>query len=77
MASRNQRHRRDGTPEKETPMLAEFEFKFDQHETTIRRAEANYALISASATKKTDTSQLPPRGKLTGLLRRLTGPATA
>lgn len=58
-------------------MLAEFEFKFDQHETTIRRAEANYALLSASATKKTDTQQQPPRGKVLGLLRRLTGPAAA
>lgn len=58
-------------------MLAEFEFKFDQHETTIRRAEANYALLSASATKKTDTPQQPPRGKVLGLLRRLTGPAAA
>ena len=58
-------------------MLAEFEFKFDQHETTIRRAEANYALLDASATKKTDTPQQPPRGKLFGLLRRLTGPAAA
>lgn len=58
-------------------MLAEFEFKFDQHETTIRRAEANYALLSASATKKTDKPQQPPRGKVLGLLRRLTGPAAA
>jgi hypothetical protein len=58
-------------------MLAEFEFKFDQHETTIRRAEANYALISPSTTKQTDTSQRPPRGKLLGLLRRLAGPAAA
>jgi hypothetical protein len=58
-------------------MLAEFEFKFDQHETTVRRAETNYALLSASATKKTDSPQQPPRGKLTGLLRRLAGPAAA
>ena len=58
-------------------MLADFEFAFSQHDATIRRAEANYALISASTMKKPDTTQRPPRGKLLELLRRLAGPAAA
>jgi hypothetical protein len=58
-------------------MLADFEFAFSQHDVTIRRAEANYALLGASATKKPDTTHRPPRGKLLELLRRLAGPATA
>lgn len=58
-------------------MLANFEFAFSQHDATIRRAEANYALIGASATKQPDTTQRPPRGKLLELLRRLAGPAAA
>jgi len=58
-------------------MLANLEFAFSQHDATIRRAEATYALMSASATKKPDTTQRPPRGKLLELLRRLAGPAAA
>ena len=58
-------------------MLADLEFAFSQHDATIRRAEANYALISASTTKKPDAAPRPPRGKLVELLRRLAGPAAA
>jgi hypothetical protein len=58
-------------------MLANFEFAFSQHDATIRRAEANYASIGASATTKPYTTQRPPRGKLLELLRRLAGPAAA
>ncbi len=58
-------------------MLANFEFAFSRHDATIRRAEANYALIGASAPKQPDTTQRPPRGKLVELLRRLAGPAAA
>jgi hypothetical protein len=58
-------------------MLADFEFAFSQHDETVRRAEANYALIRTSTTKKPDSTQRPPRGKLVELLRRLAGPAAA
>ena len=58
-------------------MLADLEFAFSQHDETIRRAEANYARMSASTTKKPDTTQPPPRGRLVELLRRLAGPAAA
>lgn len=58
-------------------MLANFEFAFSQHDATIRRAEAKYALIGASATKQPDTTQHRSRGKLLELLRRLAGPAAA
>jgi len=58
-------------------MIANLEFTFSQHDQTVRRAEANYALISASATKKTEDSQRPYRRTLWELLRRLAGPAAA
>jgi hypothetical protein len=58
-------------------MIATFELTFSQHDETIRRAEANYALISGSATKKPDESPQPPRRTLWELLRRLVGPAAA
>ena len=58
-------------------MIADLEFTFSQHDETVRRAEANYALISKSATTKTSASQQPPRRTLWGFLRRLAGPAAA
>lgn len=58
-------------------MIANLEFTFSQHDETIRRSEANYTLISQSATRKTDDSQQPPRRSLWELLRRLAGPAAA
>jgi hypothetical protein len=58
-------------------MIADVEFTFRQHDQTVRRAEASYALISAFATKKTDDSQRPPRRTLWEVLRRLAGPAAA
>jgi hypothetical protein len=58
-------------------MIANLEFTFSQHDETIRRAEANYALINQSATKQSDHSQRPPRRTLWEFLRRLAGPAAA
>jgi hypothetical protein len=58
-------------------MIANLEYTFSQHDQTVRRAEANYALISASATKRTDDSQRPSRRTLWEFLRRLAGPAAA
>jgi hypothetical protein len=58
-------------------MIANFEYTFSQHDETVRRAEANYALISTSAPKQSDHSQRPPRRSLWQMLRRLAGPAAA
>ena len=58
-------------------MIANLEFTFSQHDETVRRAEANYALVSQSTTKKTYDSQQPPRRRLWETLRRLAGPAAA
>jgi hypothetical protein len=58
-------------------MIGNLEFTFSQHDETVRRAEANYALISASAPKQSDHSQRPPRRTLWEMLRRLAGPAAA
>ena len=58
-------------------MIANLEYTFSQHDKTVRRAEANYAFISASATKKSDESQQPSRKTLWEFLRRLAGPAAA
>jgi hypothetical protein len=58
-------------------MIANLDLTISQHEATVRRAEANYALISASSTKHSDESQRPPRRTLWEFLRRLAGPAAA
>jgi hypothetical protein len=58
-------------------MIGNLEFTFSQHDETVRRAEANYALISVSAPKQSDRSQRPPRRALWEMLRRLAGPAAA
>jgi hypothetical protein len=63
---------------KEPPtMIADLEFTFSQHDETVRRAEANYALLSGSAPRKSDHPQQPPRRWLWEMLRRLAGPAAA
>jgi hypothetical protein len=57
-------------------MLADFEFKFSQHDETIRRAEAKARLLSeltASAERRQDR----PTERLSTLLRRLAGTASA
>jgi hypothetical protein len=58
-------------------MIANVDYIFSQHDHTVRRAEANYALVSAPAPKKTKRLQRPPRRTLWQLLRRLAGPAAA
>jgi hypothetical protein len=58
-------------------MIANVEFTFSQHDETVRRAEANYALTSASAPRESNHSQRPPRRSLWAMLRRLAGPAAA
>ena len=60
-------------------MLADFETRFNQHETTIRRAEANYQLIAALTPERpARTVDQPRKGRMSALLRRIAGtPATA
>lgn len=57
-------------------MLADFQFKFSQHDATIRRAEAKARLLSA-VTASAKRSQDRPRARISMLLRRLAGTATA
>ena len=58
-------------------MLADFEYRFNQHDETVRRAEANARLQSALAstrpTAATETER--PSRRLSTILRRLTGTA--
>ena len=58
-------------------MLADFEYRFNQHEETVRRAEANARLQEAIAASRpaspTDIDR--PHRRLSTLLRRLAGTA--
>ena len=56
-------------------MLADFEFKFDQHEITIRRAEANAQRVAALTPDRPARADDRPTGRLSTLLRRLAGTA--
>ena len=58
-------------------MLADFEYRFDQHEETIRRAEANARLQDAiNASRPASTTDIDrPHRRLSTLLRRLAGTA--
>jgi hypothetical protein len=60
-------------------MLADFETRFEQHNTTIRRAEANYDLMTAlTSGQRARTVDQPKKRPLSALLRRIAGtPATA
>ena len=58
-------------------MLADFEYRFNQHEETIRRAEANARLQDAiNASRPASTADIDrPHRRLSTLLRRLAGTA--
>jgi hypothetical protein len=56
-------------------MLADFEFKFDQHEITIRRAEANAQRMAALTPERPARSDDRPTSRLSTLLRRIAGTA--
>ena len=56
-------------------MLADLEFKFDQHEETIRRAESNARLMVALTPHRPTSDQERPQRRLSTLLRRLAGTA--
>jgi hypothetical protein len=57
-------------------MLADFEFKFSQHDETIRRAEAKARLL-AELTASGERSPERPTARISTLLRRLAGTAAA
>lgn len=58
-------------------MLADFEYRFSQHDETIRRAESNARLLAELTPHRpvssTDTDR--PQRRLQTLLRRLAGTA--
>jgi hypothetical protein len=56
-------------------MLADLEFKFDQHEETIRRAESNARLLAALTPARPTPDAERPARRLSTLLRRLAGTA--
>ena len=58
-------------------MLADFEYRFSQHEETVRRAEAKVRLQEAiAASRQASTVDIDrPHRRLSTLLRRLAGTA--
>jgi hypothetical protein len=58
-------------------MLADFEFKFSQHDETIRRAEAKARLLAELMQASAERRQDRPTERLSTLLRRLAGTASA
>jgi hypothetical protein len=58
-------------------MLADFEYRFNQHDETIRRAEANARLQSAIAASRPAAAPETgrPQRRLSTILRRLAGTA--
>ena len=58
-------------------MLADFEYTFSRHDETIRRAEANAALIAAIHAAKEDRAPDPPRRRPWGWLRRIAPTSTS
>lgn len=58
-------------------MLADFEFRFDQHEITIRRAETNAQRMAALTPERPARADDRPTGRLSTILRRIAGTAAA
>jgi hypothetical protein len=56
-------------------MLADFEYTFNQHERTVRRAETNARLMAALSSEPADRIAHRPTGRFATLLRRLAGTA--
>ena len=56
-------------------MLADFEFKFSQHDETVRKAEANARLMAALTPVPSERDLDRPTGRFATLLRRLAGTA--
>jgi hypothetical protein len=58
-------------------MIADFEYRFSQHEETIRRAEVNARLLAALTPEQSPRPEKRPTERLTTLLRRLAGTAAS
>lgn len=58
-----------------TAMLADLEFRFSQHDDTIRRAESNSRLLTSLAPQRSASQEDRPQRRLVTLLRRLAGTA--
>lgn len=58
-------------------MIADFEYRFNQHEETIRRAETNARLLAALTPEASPRSEKRPTERLTTILRRLAGTAAS
>jgi hypothetical protein len=61
-----------------TKMLADFEYRFSQHEDTIRRAEANARLeaaLSSTSAAATDAEPKRPRRGISLIIGRISGTA--
>ena len=56
-------------------MLADLEFRFSQHDETIRRAESNSRLLTSLAPQRSASQEDRPQRRLVTLLRRLAGTA--
>lgn len=56
-------------------MLADFEYKFSQHDETVRRAESNARLLAALTPDRSARDAERPQRRLSTLLRRLAGTA--
>ncbi len=60
---------------KEPEMLADFEYKFNQHDETIRRAETRARQMAALTPAPSGRDVDRPTGRFVTLLRRLAGTA--
>ena len=58
-------------------MLPDFEFKFSQHEMTVRRAEQQARLLAAPESGRPATKYQRPSRRVSVLLRRLAGTSAA
>lgn len=56
-------------------MLADFEYRYNQHDATIRRAESTARLLAALTPDRAATDADRPQRRLSTLLRRLAGTA--
>lgn len=54
-------------------MIAAFEFKYSQHNETIRRAESNARLSAALEAERSPRPGTQPNRRLASLLRRIAG----
>lgn len=56
-------------------MIADLEFTFSQHETTVKRAESNARLAAELRRQHPSRPQDEPKGAIAALRRRIAGTA--